>query len=197
MSIGRTSKYDIANLTAGKPSTWKCGIYLRLSREDGDKMESDSIINQRKIIDRYLEKNQDIDIFDVYTDDGYTGTNFDRPDMTRLLDDIKARKVNCLIVKDLSRFGRNYHETGRYLEVVFPLLRLRFISVNDNIDSYKNPQSMKNSTVSFKNVMNDEYARDISSKIRSSFNAKRKRGAGRGGRPPNKIINQKKKKIKK
>lgn len=176
MSMGRTSKYKTTSFTAEKPNTWKCGIYLRLSREDGDKMESDSIINQRKIIDRYLEKNQDIDIFDVYTDDGYTGTNFDRPDMSRLLDDIKARKVNCLIVKDLSRFGRNYHETGRYLEVVFPLLRLRFISVNDNIDSYKNPQSMKNSTVSFKNVMNDEYARDISSKIRSSFNAKRKRG---------------------
>ncbi len=176
MSVGRTSKYEVANFTEENPNNWKCGIYLRLSREDGDKLESDSIINQRKIIDRYLEKNQDIDIFDVYIDDGYTGTNFERPDMTRLLNDIKARKVNCLIVKDLSRFGRNYHETGRYLEVVFPLLRLRFISVNDNIDSYKNPQSMRNSTVSFKNVMNDEYARDISSKIRSSFNAKRKRG---------------------
>lgn len=175
MSIGRISKYEDGAL-AKKTITWKCGIYLRLSREDGDKIESDSIINQRKIIDRYVEKNPDINIVDVYTDDGYTGTNFNRPDMMRLLEDIKAGKINCLIVKDLSRFGRNYHETGRYLEVVFPLLRLRFISVNDNIDSYKNPQSMKNSTVSFKNVMNDEYARDISSKIRSSFNAKRKRG---------------------
>ena len=176
MSIGRQSKYETSVFSTETSGIWKCGIYLRLSREDGDKIESDSIINQRKIIDRYLERNQDIDIFDVYTDDGYSGTNFDRPDMTRLLEDIKARKVNCLIVKDLSRFGRNYHETGRYLEVVFPLLQLRFISVNDNIDSYKNPQSMKNSSVSFKNVMNDEYARDISGKIRSSFNAKRKRG---------------------
>lgn len=176
MNLGRHSKYDTSNFSTKKSNVWKCGIYLRLSREDGDKIESDSIINQRKIIDRYLEKNQDIDIYDIYTDDGYTGTNFNRPNMTRLLEDIKTRKVNCLIVKDLSRFGRNYHETGRYLEVVFPLLQLRFISVNDNIDSYKNPQSMKNSSVSFKNVMNDEYARDISSKIRSSFNAKRKRG---------------------
>ncbi len=174
--MGRQSKYDTSVFSPEKSNIWRCGIYLRLSREDGDKIESDSIINQRKIIDRYLEKNQDIDIYDIYTDDGYSGTNFNRPDMTRLLEDIKTCKVNCLIVKDLSRFGRNYHETGRYLEVVFPLLQLRFISVNDNIDSYKNPQSMKNSSVSFKNVMNDEYARDISSKIRSSFNAKRKRG---------------------
>lgn len=176
MSSGRISKYESACLLSERQNVWKCGIYLRLSREDGDKLESDSIANQRKIIDRYLERNSDIDIHDVYTDDGYTGSNFNRPDMTRLLEDIKARKVNCVIVKDLSRFGRNYHETGRYLEVVFPLLRLRFISVNDNIDSYKNPQSMKNSSVSFKNVMNDEYGRDISNKVLSSFNAKRKRG---------------------
>lgn len=174
MSVGRVSKY----IESGSASQviWKCGVYLRLSREDGDELESDSIANQRKIIERYLGKNPDLEIFDTYIDDGFSGTNFNRPALTKLLDDIKNRKVNCLIVKDLSRFGRNYHETGRYLEVVFPLLRLRFISVNDNIDSYKNPQSIINSTVSFKNVLNDEYARDISSKIRSSFNAKRKKG---------------------
>ncbi len=174
MSLGRVSKY--VERSVANQISWQCGIYLRLSREDGDKLESDSIANQRKIIDRYLEKYPELEIYDTYIDDGYTGTNFNRPNMTRLLEDIKSRKVNCLIVKDLSRFGRNYHETGRYLEVVFPLLKLRFISVNDNIDSYSNPQSIKNSTVSFKNVMNDEYARDISSKIRSSFNAKRKHG---------------------
>ncbi len=174
MSMGRTSKYETINPV--KQGIWKCGVYLRLSREDGDKLESDSIANQRKIIGKYLEKNPDLEIYDTYVDDGFSGTDFNRPNMARLLEDIKNRKVNCLIVKDLSRFGRNYHETGRYLEVVFPLLKLRFISVNDNIDSFKNPQSIKNSTVSFKNVMNDEYARDISYKIRSSLNAKRRRG---------------------
>ena len=174
MSTGRNSKYSSINYVA--QSVWKCGVYLRLSREDGDKLESDSIINQHKIIERYLDKNPDIEVYDVYTDDGFSGTDFDRPNMKRLLEDIKSRKVNCIIVKDLSRFGRNYHETGRYLEVVFPLLKLRFISVNDNIDSFKQPESIRNSTVSFKNVMNDEYARDISSKIKSSFNAKRRRG---------------------
>lgn len=181
MSVGRVSKYAESSF-AGQ-FVWKCGVYLRLSREDGDKLESDSIINQRKIIERYLGKNPDLEIFDTYIDDGFSGTNFNRPALTRLLDDIKSCKVNCLIVKDLSRFGRNYHETGRYLEVVFPLLKLRFISVNDNIDSYKNPQSIKNSTVSFKNVLNDEYARDISSKIRSSFNAKRRKGEYIGSFP--------------
>lgn len=174
MSMGRTSKYETINPV--KQGIWKCGVYLRLSREDGDKLESDSIANQRKIIGKYLEKNPDLEIYDTYVDDGFSGTDFNRPNMARLLEDIKNRKVNCLIVKDLSRFGRNYHETGRYLEVVFPLLKLRFISVNDNIDSFKNPLSIKNSTVSFKNVMNDEYARDISYKIRSSLNAKRRRG---------------------
>jgi DNA invertase Pin-like site-specific DNA recombinase len=175
MSTGRISKYD-ASASAVKSTSWQCGLYLRLSREDGDKLESDSIANQRKIIDRYLEKNPDINIFDVYTDDGYTGANFDRPDMQRLLGDIKSRKVNCLIVKDLSRFGRNYIESGKYIEVVFPLLKLRFIAINDRIDSFKNPSSVNNSTVSFKNVMNDEYGRDISNKIKSVFNMKRKKG---------------------
>jgi len=176
MSIGRTSKYEAVGLSAEQQNVWKCGIYLRLSREDGDKLESDSIINQRKIIERHLTKNPDIEIYDTYVDDGFTGSNFNRPEMKRLLDDIKSRKVNCLIVKDLSRFGRNYYETGRYLEVVFPLLRVRFIAVNDMIDSYKNPQSMKNSSVSFKNVINDEYGKDISNKVKSSFRAKQKRG---------------------
>lgn len=174
MSSGRISKY--ASDEQYVQSVWQTAVYLRLSREDGDKLESDSIANQRKIINNYLEKNADLTVYDYYIDDGYSGTNFDRPNIQRLLEDIKARKVTCLIVKDLSRFGRNYHETGQYLEVVFPLLRLRFISVNDAIDSFKNPNSIRNSTVSFKNVMNDEYCRDISNKVRSSFNAKRKRG---------------------
>lgn len=181
MSSGRISKY-ISTESNVQPS-WQTAVYLRLSREDGDKLESDSIANQRKIINNYLEKNHDLAVYDYYVDDGYSGTTFDRPNLQRLLEDIKTRKVNCLIIKDLSRFGRNYHETGRYLEVVFPILRLRFISVNDAIDSYKNPDSIRNSTVSFKNVMNDEYSRDISNKVRSSFNAKRKRGEYIGSFP--------------
>ena len=93
---GRISKYVNANSMTRQQLVWKCGIYLRLSREDGDKMESDSIANQRKIIDRFLEKNSDIEIYDIYTDDGYTGSNFDRPAIIRLMDDIKARKSTAL-----------------------------------------------------------------------------------------------------
>ncbi|GHV00661.1 recombinase [Clostridia bacterium] len=174
MSSGRTSR-DAVNTFGTKLPEWQCGVYLRLSREDGDKMESDSIANQRRITDKFIEKNPELNVYDTYIDDGFSGTNFNRPNVIRLLEDIKSRKVNCLIVKDLSRFGRNYHEVGRYIEVVFPLLRLRFISVNDTIDSYKNPASV-NSSVSFKNVMNDEYGRDISNKVKGTFNAKRKRG---------------------
>lgn len=174
MSTGRISKYNLTVST--EEPKWKCGIYLRLSREDGDKLESDSISNQRKLIDSFLAKNTDIEVYDVYVDDGYTGSNFERPSVSRLIEDIKNRKINCIVVKDLSRFGRNYYETGRYLEVVFPLLQVRFIAVNDYIDSFKNPQSAQNACVSFRNVINDEYCKDISRKVRSSFDAKRKRG---------------------
>jgi len=175
-NIGRTSKYNIPSGFNAKQTVWLCGKYKRLSREDGDKLESDSIGIQDRIINRYLDKNPDINVFDDYVDDGYTGTNFNRPGMIRLLDDMKRRNINCIIVKDLSRFGRNYHEVGQYIEVVFPLLKLRFISVNDNIDSFKNPASIKNSSVSFKNVMNDEYGRDISNKVRGTLNMKRRKG---------------------
>ncbi len=174
MSVGRVSKYT--SHAEKEEIKWQCGIYLRLSREDGDKMESDSISNQKKIIDRYLDKNPDIEISDIYIDDGFSGSNFERPSIIRLINDIKNRKVNCIIVKDLSRFGRNYYETGRYLEVVFPLLHVRFIAINDYIDSFKDPHSVENAYVSFKNVINDEYCRDISRKVRSSFDAKRRRG---------------------
>lgn len=173
MAAGRISKYAVS---FSETPEWHCGVYLRLSREDGDKLESDSIVNQRKIVDRYLSKNDDLNVYDFYIDDGFTGSNFDRPALKRLLEDIKSRKVNCILVKDLSRFGRNYYETGRYLEVVFPLLQVRFIAINDFIDSYKDPQSCQNASASFKNVMNDEYCKDISRKVKSSFQAKKKRG---------------------
>ena len=172
---GRTSKYEITSNSQAQ-SEWRVGIYLRLSREDGDKLESDSIGNQRKLIDRYLERNPELGNIEVYLDDGYTGTNFNRPGVQRLIGDIKTKKINCIIVKDLSRFGRNYHEVGNYIEVVFPLLKIRIISVNDRIDSFKDPNSLRNASVSFKNVMNDEFCRDISNKVKGSLNMKRKRG---------------------
>ena len=155
---------------------WKAADYARISREDGDKEESDSIGTQFDIIDDYIAHNDDITFTDRYSDDGWSGTNFDRPDFMRLMEDIKKGKINCVIVKDLSRLGRNYILVGQYLEMIFPMLNIRFISVNDRIDSVKDPASINNALVSFKNVMNDEYCRDISNKVRSSLDRKRSKG---------------------
>lgn len=155
---------------------WKAADYARISREDGDKEESDSIGTQFDIIDDYITHNDDITFTDRYSDDGWSGTNFDRPDFMRLMEDIKKGKINCVIVKDLSRLGRNYILVGQYLEMIFPMLNIRFISVNDRIDSVKDPASINNALVSFKNVMNDEYCRDISNKVRSSLDRKRSKG---------------------
>ena len=155
---------------------WKAADYARISREDGDKEESDSIGTQFDIIDDYIAHNDDITFIDRYSDDGWSGTNFDRPDFMRLMEDIKKGKINCVIVKDLSRLGRNYILVGQYLEMIFPMLNIRFISVNDRIDSVKDPASINNALVSFKNVMNDEYCRDISNKVRSSLDRKRSKG---------------------
>jgi len=174
--MARTSKY--ATLAEALPSVekWRAALYVRLSREDGDKLESESIGSQKLLLADFILRHPEINIYSTYMDDGYTGTNFERPAFQSLMDDIRAAKVNCIIVKDLSRFGRNYVESGKYLETIFPLLKIRFISVNDNIDSFENPSSMNNVIIPFKNVMNDEYCRDISTKVRSSLTIKRKRG---------------------
>jgi DNA invertase Pin-like site-specific DNA recombinase len=171
--MARKSKYDV--IGEGSEQKWRAAIYIRLSKEDGDKEESDSIVNQKILLEDYAD-NCELAIHDVYIDDGYTGTNFERPDFKRMMDDIKAKLVNCVIVKDLSRFGRNYIEVGNYIEQIFPFMDVRFISVNDTLDSYKNPAQLNNIIVPFKNLMNDEYSRDISIKIRSSLKAKKKRG---------------------
>lgn len=154
---------------------WKVGEYLRLSHEDEekDKEESNSISNQRDLIDRFLKDETNIIIVDYYIDDGFTGTDFNRPGFQRLLTDIKNGKINTVVVKDLSRLGRNYIEVGNYIEQIFPLYDIRFIAINDNIDSFKDPSSTNNIIVPFKNVMNDEYARDISKKVRSTFDTNR------------------------
>lgn len=161
---------------SGKNAVWQAALYLRLSREDGDKEESDSVVNQKDLLYQFISLELDIVVHDVYVDDGWSGTNFERPDFIRMMTDIKEGRVNCVIVKDLSRFGRNYIDVGQYIEKIFPLMNIRFISVTDNLDSVKNPQTMNTIMVPFKNLINDEYCRDISNKIRSSLDMKRKQG---------------------
>lgn len=163
---------------------YKAAVYIRLSVEDGDKEESNSVTNQRLLIDQFLKENPDIELYDYYIDDGFSGTDFERPDFTRLLEDLYAKKFNVVIVKDLSRLGRNYIEVGNYIEKVFPLFNIRFIAINDQIDSVKNPDSVNNMIVPFKNLINDEYCRDISNKIKAVLNVKMKKGEYVGAYAP-------------
>ncbi len=167
-----------------KSVKWNLGVYCRLSSEDGDNSESDSIKNQRDLIDYYLRNEDELKILDYYSDDGYSGTTFNRPEFKRMLSDVVSGKINAVIVKDLSRFGRNYIEVGKYIEHVFPLYNIRFIAINDNIDSFKDPSSINNIIVPFKNLMNDEYARDISNKVKSVLLSKSRKGEFVGGTTP-------------
>ena len=157
----------------GTNESFRTGAYKRLSREDGDKVESDSILNQQRVIEDYCSVHADLEIVDSYIDDGFTGTNFSRPDFQRMMADIESGKINCVIVKDLSRFGRDYIDMGYYLERVFPQKGVRFIAINDHVDSLLRPYDMM---LPLKNVFNTQYAKDISEKIRSTFKAKQKRG---------------------
>lgn len=161
---------------------WDAGLYLRLSRDD-DKFESESISSQREILKRFVEQNNDIRVHDIYVDDGWSGTSFERPEFRRLESDLKAKKINCIIVKDLSRFARNCSEIGNYLSVVFPYLKTRFICINDNVDSYLDPESLDNISTKFKNLINEEYCHDISVKCKSSLTIRREAGEYIGSFP--------------
>lgn len=154
--------------------------YIRLSREDGDKAESDSIGNQKKLIAGFLKGNENIILHDIYIDDGFTGTNFERPSFKKMIQDIENGAVNCVIVKDLSRFGRDYIDSGKYLERYFPEHNIRFISITDNIDSLKQTYDM---LLPIKNIFNEQYARDISKKVHASMKTKQKAGEFIGAFP--------------
>ena len=164
------NSYQIVNDTM----TWIVAIYVRLSREDEKddkyKGQSESIENQIKFLKSIVNKMGWI-LFDVYIDDGYTGTNFNRPAFQRMIADVEKKNINLIITKDLSRLGRDYIETGRYLEKYFPKKRVRYIAVNDNIDTFDN-SNVNNDMTPFKSVFNDMYAKDISKKVRTSITTK-------------------------
>jgi len=148
--------------------------YVRLSYSDDKSKESDSIANQKKMIEDFVAQNPDIELVDEKIDDGYSGVIFDRPAFKEMMELIEAGKINCVIVKDLSRLGREYIETGRYLRRTFPAFGVRFIAINDNIDTLKD--SADDLMISLKNIINDAYSRDISVKTRSALEAKRRNG---------------------
>lgn len=148
-------------------------MYIRLSREDGDKQESESIGNQRKILQRYVKENN-LCLVKEYVDDGISGTTFDRPSFNELLQDIESKTIDMVITKDLSRLGRDYIKTGFYLEDYFPKNNIRYVAITDGIDTYID--STNNDITPFKAIMNDMYAKDISKKIRSVLKEKQKQG---------------------
>ena len=160
--------------------SYQAAVYLRLSREDGDvtdggKQVSNSIANQKELVMDYLKSHPEINVVSTYTDDGFSGVNFERPEFQRMLSDIRDGRIDCVIVKDLSRFGRNYIESGRYIEKIFPMLGIRFIAITDGYDSI-NEDMGSEMIIPFKNLINDAYCRDISIKIRSHMDIKRRNG---------------------
>lgn len=155
---------------------YRTAIYTRLSREDGDKAESNSIASQRVLCEEYIKNHSDLELVKTFVDDGWSGVNFDRPNFRLLEQDIRDGLIDCIICKDLSRFSRNYIEGGRYLEKIFPQLGIRFIAINDAYDSLTgNPQS-DSFIIPFKNLMNETYCKDLSVKIRSHLDVKRRKG---------------------
>jgi len=149
--------------------------YYRLSKDDGDKGESNSIVNQRKLVSEFVSASDDIQLAGECYDDGYTGTNFDRPGFLKLLKALESGKADCVIVKDLSRLGRDYIETGKYIEKIFPSMGIRFIAINDHVDSLQKDQSDE-IIIPFKNLINDSYCRELSIKLRKQFKVQRGNG---------------------
>ncbi|HIU30425.1 MAG TPA: recombinase family protein [Candidatus Blautia excrementipullorum] len=162
---------------------FRTAIYLRLSVEDNGKKDADSLENQRELLLSYVADRPYLELVEIYEDNGFTGTDFERPDFQRMLEDAQKGKINCIVVKDLSRLGRNYVEAGNYLEKVFPFLNIRFIAVNDNYDSVS-LTSGEQLGATLKNVVNDIYAKDISRKSGSALKMKRVKGEYIGNYAP-------------
>ncbi|MEA5002740.1 MAG: recombinase family protein, partial [Christensenella sp.] len=153
---------------------YKAAKYIRLSYADDKDGESNSVENQRKLLDRFIATQTDMDVVTEKVDDGVSGIIFDRKAFKEMMAQIEAGEINCVVVKDLSRFGREYIETGRYLRRIFPAYGVRFIAINDNIDTLRDDAS--DLVVGVKSIINDAYSRDISIKTRSALNVKRENG---------------------
>lgn len=163
---------NVIDTIPAKKGIYRTGIYARLSSED---KEEDTLENQIYLLKSHVESQADMLLTDTYVDNGFSGTNFQRPQFIRMMEDVKSGKINCIVVKDLSRLGRDYIETGNYIENVFPFLNVRFLSVTDGFDTV-NGDGAEAMVVSFKNLVNDVYSKDISRKIISAFRTKQRSG---------------------
>ena len=167
-------------LKISNPMDYHVALYIRLSKEDENEGPSESVTNQKSLLNEFVQQHR-LSVYDTYIDDGWSGTNFDRPDFQRMLGDIEDRKVNMVITKDLSRLGRDYIMTGHYMERYFPEKQVRYISLLDGIDT--GVESTANDITPFRAIMNDMYAKDISRKIKSVKRDKQRKGQFIGGKP--------------
>ncbi|MCM1158829.1 MAG: recombinase family protein [Clostridium sp.] len=171
--MARTSRRNVEHTAAQETAgIYHTAIYARLSNEDGD---MDTLENQLDLLKSYVAGQDDMKLSKVFSDNGYSGTNFERPQFMQMMESVKRGDVNCIVVKDLSRLGRNYIETGDYIEKVFPFLKVRFVAVTDGFDT-DHGDTADGMIVSVKNLVNDVYAKDISRKIITAFRTKQKRG---------------------
>ena len=161
---------------AVQPRIYKVGGYARLSVEDGGKADSDTIEAQKGLLESYIVSRPDMKLHEIYCDNGHTGANFQRPGFERLMDDVRGGKIDCIVVKDLSRFGRNYKETDNYLQRIFPFLGVRFVAVNDGFDTLTTGYGSDGYIVPLKNILNEVYSKDISRKSCSALRVKQQNG---------------------
>ena len=181
MKRGRKSKYFSKETFENR---WNVALYIRLSVQDGDKEESNSIVNQKELLNMFLEKEKELTFYNYYIDDGFTGTTFERPAFKKMMEDVELGLVNTIIVKDISRLGRNFIEMGNLVQNIFLVKNIRFISVCDNLDSFANPKSIENIFFPLKNLLNEMYCKDISNKITKAFYIMKKEGKFIGSYPP-------------
>jgi len=165
-----------ATAPAHAEKTYRTAGYVRLSVEDGGRPGADTLESQKRLITHYIENTTALTLAGLWCDNGHTGTNFERPEFEKLMERVRHGEIDCIVVKDLSRFGRNYKETGNYLERIFPFLNVRFIAINDNFDTLTAERNEYGFIVPLKNLMNETYSRDISQKISSAIASKEKRG---------------------
>ena len=164
----------------GRTKKYMAGLYCRLSKDDGNTGESMSIWSQKTMLKQFAEQN-DIAIYDYYIDDGYSGTNFERPSFKKMIADIENERINCVITKDLSRLGRNYLQSGAYIEMYFPQKNVRYIAITDGIDTLK---SNETDIMPFKNILNEMYAKDTSKKVKSAIQSRMREGTYIGSNAP-------------
>ena len=182
--MARTSRKQGKAAARFKPTAVEAGLYVRLSDEDNGGRSADGIDNQLEYLLEFVKQFEKMKVAETYMDNGQTGTDFERPGWERMMEDAKCGRINCIIVKDLSRFARNYLEAGDYLEKIFPFLGIRFIAVNDRFDSAGEIFPPKDLITEFKNLANDYYSKDISNKIMSAFRVKKEQGQFIGGKAP-------------